>query len=56
MPTLALSPLEQALVISISMGLFTIDFVAYIYIWYFRAYPPLKAKHIPLMGLCLLGK
>ncbi|KAI9596205.1 hypothetical protein BDF19DRAFT_412797 [Syncephalis fuscata] len=55
MSSLSISPTERALVIAVSIGIFTVDFVAFSYIWYFRTYPPLKAKHIPLMGLCLLS-
>ncbi|KAI8048899.1 hypothetical protein BDF22DRAFT_778987 [Syncephalis plumigaleata] len=53
--TLVLSSTEKAVAFVVPIALFTIDFVTFSYIWYFRSYPPLKAKHIPLMGLFLLA-
>ncbi|KAI9596231.1 hypothetical protein BDF19DRAFT_421770 [Syncephalis fuscata] len=35
--------------------LFAISFSSYVYIYYHRNYPPLKAKHVPIMGLFLLN-
>ncbi|RKP26386.1 hypothetical protein SYNPS1DRAFT_27921 [Syncephalis pseudoplumigaleata] len=46
---------ESNLLIAACSIVFAVNFLAYGYIYYHRNYPPLKAKHVPIMGLFLIS-
>ncbi|RKP07137.1 hypothetical protein THASP1DRAFT_31048 [Thamnocephalis sphaerospora] len=55
MDTHPLSPTARRIVLGACVGLFALKALAFGYAYHHRNYPPIKVKHITVMGISLLG-